>query len=173
MSKYSSPTPCSQAPSRRIFAFMCGNPSPRSSGTGFLRRAVSLLPNPQAGGPPVVSCPPLLIEYIIFVSVLHIWRPSSSATWGISIPWWPTWYGLLFISYFLVVFKDAMSNSGITRCILNYESGMWLIGWRKKRSEQPMSLLKLDKGTTDHYMAVLAQWTTLCYTQAEGIDKVH
>ena len=37
-------------------------------------RVVSISPNPQAGGPPLVGCPRLLIQYIC--SRLPYWRPS-------------------------------------------------------------------------------------------------
>jgi hypothetical protein len=36
---------------------------------------VSTSPNPQAGGPPLVSCPRLLIQYICILSYSPYWRP--------------------------------------------------------------------------------------------------
>ena len=63
----------------------------------FLRwEVVSTSPNPQAGGPPIVGCPRLFIQYI------RSYRPylqavPPSATWGRAMPWWqgPTyqWQG--------------------------------------------------------------------------------
>ena len=51
------------------------------------RGVVSTSPNPQAGGPPFVACPRLLIQYIRSYppyrrSFLH------PATWGRAMPWW-------------------------------------------------------------------------------------
>jgi hypothetical protein len=41
---------------------------------------VSPTPNPQAGGPPLVGCQPLLIQ-LLFAITLQVWRPSPlSAT---------------------------------------------------------------------------------------------
>jgi hypothetical protein len=60
----------------------------------FLRwRFVSTSPNPQAGGPPLVGCPLLLIQYIhSYPPYLQAFPPS--ATWGLAKPWWqgPTYY---------------------------------------------------------------------------------
>jgi hypothetical protein len=55
----------------------------------FLRwGAVSPTLNPQAGGPPLIGCPRLLIQYI------RSFPPS--ATWGRAMLWWqgPNWYGV-------------------------------------------------------------------------------
>jgi hypothetical protein len=53
----------------------------------FLRwGVVSTSPNPQAGGPPLVSCPWLLIQYICgFPPYLEAVPPF--ATWGRAMPW--------------------------------------------------------------------------------------
>ena len=55
---------------------------------------VSTSPNPQAGGPPLLGCPRLFIQYIR--SYLPYWRPFlPSTTWGRAMPWWqwPTYHG--------------------------------------------------------------------------------
>ena len=61
----------------------------------FLRwGVVSTSPNPQAGGPPLVGCPRLLIQYIRgYPPYLEAVPPS--ATWGRAMPWWqgPTYHG--------------------------------------------------------------------------------
>ena len=52
-------------------------------------------PTHQAGGPPLVGCPRLLIQYIRSCpSILEAVPPS--ATWGRAMPWWqgPTYHGL-------------------------------------------------------------------------------
>jgi hypothetical protein len=55
--------------------------------------AVTTSLNPQAGGPPLVGCPRLLIQYI------HSYPPYLQAvppfaTWGRAMPWWqgPTYH---------------------------------------------------------------------------------
>jgi hypothetical protein len=62
----------------------------------FTVRGCGPTPNPQAGGPPLVGCPQLLIQYI------RSYRPYSedfppSANWGRAMPWWQgtylTWNG--------------------------------------------------------------------------------
>jgi hypothetical protein len=61
----------------------------------FLRWGViSALPKPEAGGPPLVGCPRLLIQYIrSYPSCLEAVAPSR--TRGRAMPWWqgPTYYG--------------------------------------------------------------------------------
>jgi hypothetical protein len=54
----------------------------------FLRwGVVSTSPNPQAGGPPFVGCPWLLIQNIrSYPPYLKAIPPS--ATWGRAMPWW-------------------------------------------------------------------------------------
>ena len=64
----------------------------------FLRRGVvSTSPNSHAGGPPLVGCSRLLIQYIH--SYLEAVPPS--ATWGRAMPRWqgPTYHGLKFQHY--------------------------------------------------------------------------
>ena len=46
----------------------------------FSRWVVSVLSNTQGGGPPLVGCPRLLIQFI------RSYPPS--ATWGRAMPWW-------------------------------------------------------------------------------------
>jgi hypothetical protein len=61
----------------------------------FLRwGVVSISPNPQAGRPPLIGCPRLLIQYILsYPPYLEAVPPS--ATWGLAMPWWqgPTYHG--------------------------------------------------------------------------------
>jgi hypothetical protein len=56
---------------------------------------VSTSLNPQAGGPPLVGCPRLLIQYIrSYHPYLEVAFPSVS--WGRAMPWWlgPTYHGM-------------------------------------------------------------------------------
>jgi hypothetical protein len=48
---------------------------------------VSPTPNPKAGGPPLVGCPRLLIQYIRSYPLYPEDFPPS-ATWGRAMPWW-------------------------------------------------------------------------------------
>jgi hypothetical protein len=54
----------------------------------FLRGGVvSTSPNPQAGGPPLVGCPRLLIQNIRSCPP-YLQAVPPSATWGRAMPWW-------------------------------------------------------------------------------------
>ena len=54
----------------------------------FLRwGVVSTSPNTQAGGPPLVGCPLLLIKYICGYPP-YLGAVSLSAAWGRLMPWW-------------------------------------------------------------------------------------
>jgi hypothetical protein len=54
----------------------------------FLRWGViSTSPNPQVGGPPLVSCRRLLIQYIRSC-LPYLEAVSPSATWGCAMTWW-------------------------------------------------------------------------------------
>ena len=85
----------------------------------FLRRGVvSTSPNPQAGGPPLVGCPRLLIQFIhSYPSILEAVPPS--ATWGRAIPWWqgPTFMELLtYKLYFMRGMYDVLRNNRYCYC---------------------------------------------------------
>jgi hypothetical protein len=68
--------------------------------------------NPQAGGPPPVGCPRLLIRYIRSYSPYPQDFPPS-ATWGRAMPWWEgthlTWVALLVVIFIitLIIFYEA------------------------------------------------------------------
>jgi hypothetical protein len=90
--------------------------------SSFLRLEVANpMPNPQAGWPPLVGCPRLLIQYII--TTLHIWRPVSSIR---VISWWQGQ-----ISHVLG-FKET-GNLWNTR----------LLKARQKKNENLLSLFKI------------------------------
>jgi hypothetical protein len=65
----------------------------------FLRRGVvSTSPNSQAGGPPLVGCPRMLIQNIrSYPPYLEVVSPS--ATWWRAMPWWqgPTYHGVVVV----------------------------------------------------------------------------
>ena len=55
------------------------------------------LPTPQAGGPPLVDCPRLLIQYIRSPPPHIGGRSFRPQPWGCDMPWWqgPTFHGVL------------------------------------------------------------------------------
>jgi hypothetical protein len=53
----------------------------------FLRLGVNTSPNPQAGRPPLVGCPRLLIQYIRSYPP-YLEADPPSATWGRTMPGW-------------------------------------------------------------------------------------
>jgi hypothetical protein len=56
----------------------------------FLRwGVVSTSPNPQPGGPLLVSCLQLLIQYVQSYPP-HLESVPPTATWGCTMPWWRT-----------------------------------------------------------------------------------
>jgi hypothetical protein len=57
----------------------------------FLRwGVVSTSPNPQAGGPPLVGCPRLLIQNILSYPP-YLQAVPPTATWGRAMSWWQHW----------------------------------------------------------------------------------
>jgi hypothetical protein len=65
--------------------------------TLFLRRGVvSISPNHQAGGQPLIYCPQLLIQQIGSYP-LYVEAVPPSATWGRAMPWWqrPVYRGFI------------------------------------------------------------------------------
>jgi hypothetical protein len=102
-------------------------------------RVVSPPPNLQAGGPPTVGCPRLIIQYI------RSWRPSPlSATRGRAMPWWQWthltclrcsrnesriwkkkqtfWFETLMIDvlYFTVILSEYVKLIEMTQNLLNF-----------------------------------------------------
>jgi hypothetical protein len=66
----------------------------------FLRwGVVSTSPNTQAGIPPPVGCPRLLIKYIRSYSA-YLKAVPPSATWGSATPWWQ---GSTYHDYFILL----------------------------------------------------------------------
>jgi hypothetical protein len=70
----------------------------------FLRRGViSTSPNLQAGGPPLVGCPRLLIQNIrSYPAYLEAVPPS--ATWGRAMPWWQHWTHISWLMHLMIIF---------------------------------------------------------------------
>ena len=72
---------------------------------------VSTSPKPQAGGPPHVGCPRLLIQYIhSYPAYLEAVPPS--AIWGRAMTWWqgPTYHGLCVVN----VWKLLQAGLGVS-----------------------------------------------------------
>jgi hypothetical protein len=84
---------------------------------------VSPTPNPQAGGPPLVSCPRLLIQYSRrYPPYLEAFPPS--ATWGSFMLWWQgtylTWM-LIVKRYINLTFSQCDSEMNLRQDnLLNY-----------------------------------------------------
>jgi hypothetical protein len=106
------------------------------------RGVVSTSPNPQAGGPPLVGCLRLLIQFIhSYPSILEAIPPS--ATWGRAMPWWqgPTFMALLTLThvFHLQIYPLWSMTLPFARQHFQHKSYLFWTSWTMKNERASYS----------------------------------
>jgi hypothetical protein len=135
------------------------------------------MPNPQAGGPPLVGCPWLLIQYICSCPP-YLFPPST--TWGCAMPWVQGTHLTWLHNYScenLKSYSCGLSSDNCTGSLIEFEQmnawnikfhqqcfNMEMYWWYARKSCNPFGLWNIFLGIACITNRCLPEWSKTNYT---------